>query len=56
VERTSGYRVTFHQVATRAGDPTILGTADVDVVSLDASGKLQELPAALSAIWTAGDR
>lgn len=56
VERTSGYRVTFRHEATRAGDPTTLATADVDVVSLDASGKLQELPAALSAIWTAADR
>jgi acyl-CoA thioester hydrolase len=55
VERSSGYRVTFRQEATRAGEPTILATADVDVVSLDASGKLQELPAALSAIWTAPD-
>ncbi|MCG6927256.1 MAG: YbgC/FadM family acyl-CoA thioesterase [Acidobacteria bacterium] len=56
VERTSGYRVTFRHEATRAGDPTTLATADVDVVSLDASGKLQELPAALSAIWRAADR
>jgi tol-pal system-associated acyl-CoA thioesterase len=56
VERTSGYRVTFHHQATRAGAPTTLATADVDVVSLDTSGKLQELPAALSAIWRAGDR
>ena len=55
VERTSGYRVTFRQEATRAGDATTLATAEVDVVSLDASGKLQELPAALSAIWTAVD-
>ena len=53
VERTSGYRVTFRHEATRAGDATMLATAEVDVVSLDASGKLQELPAALSAIWTA---
>jgi len=56
VERTSGYRVTFRHEATKAGDPTTLATADVDVVSLDASGKLQELPVALSAIWTAVDR
>ena len=56
VELTSGYRVTFRQEATRAGDATTLATADVDVVSLDATGKLQELPAALSAIWTAVDR
>jgi tol-pal system-associated acyl-CoA thioesterase len=56
VERSSGYRATFRHEATRAGDSTTLATADVDVVSLDASGKLQELPAALSAIWTAADR
>jgi tol-pal system-associated acyl-CoA thioesterase len=55
VERTSGYRVTFRHEATRAGDTMILASADVDVVALDASGKLQELPAALSAIWTAVD-
>jgi tol-pal system-associated acyl-CoA thioesterase len=55
VERTSGYRVTFRHEATRAGDTMILASADVDVVALDASGKLQELPAELSAIWTAVD-
>jgi acyl-CoA thioesterase FadM len=56
VERTSGYRVTFRQQATRAGGSTTLANADVDVVSLDASGMLQELPAELSPIWTAGGR
>jgi len=44
VERSSGYRVTFHQEAARAGDATTLAAADVDVVALDANGKLQELP------------
>ncbi len=55
-ERTSGYRVTFRHEATRAGDPTTLASADVDVVALDGSGKLQELPDALSAIWAIADR
>ncbi|HEX9186207.1 MAG TPA: YbgC/FadM family acyl-CoA thioesterase [Vicinamibacteria bacterium] len=53
VARSSGYRVTFHQEATRALDAATLATAEVDVVSLDPNGKLQELPASLSAIWTA---
>jgi len=44
VERSSGYRVTFHQEATRAGDATTLAAAEVDVVALDSKGKLQELP------------
>jgi acyl-CoA thioester hydrolase len=44
VERSSGYRVTFHQEAARAGDATTLAAAEVDVVALDATGKLQELP------------
>lgn len=54
VERSSGYRLVFHQEATRAADAATLATADVDVVSLDPSGKLQELPPSLSAIWTVG--
>jgi acyl-CoA thioester hydrolase len=49
VERSSGYRVTFHQEAARAGDATTLVAADVDVVALDATGKLQELPPELFA-------
>ena len=53
VERSSGYRVVFHQEATRVADAATLATADVDVVSLDPDGNLQELPASLSAIWTA---
>jgi YbgC/YbaW family acyl-CoA thioester hydrolase len=44
VERSSGYRVTFHQEAARAGEATTLAAAEVDVVALDATGKLQELP------------
>ena len=44
VERSSGYRVTFHQEAARAGDATTLAAAEVDVVALDSKGKLQELP------------
>lgn len=52
VERTSGYRVTFRQEARRESDPATLATADVDVVSLDANGKLQELPASLSGVWS----
>lgn len=47
VERTSGYRVTFHQEAARAGEASALAAAEVDVVALDATGKLQELPAEL---------
>jgi tol-pal system-associated acyl-CoA thioesterase len=47
VERSSGYRVTFRQEAARAGDATTLASADVDVVALDAHGKLQELPPGL---------
>ena len=31
-----------------------IAIADVDVVSLDPNGTLQELPESLSAIWTAG--
>ena len=54
VERSSGYRVIFRQEATKAADAATLATADVDVVSLDPNGTLQELPASLSAIWTAG--
>jgi len=54
VERSSGYSVIFHQKATRAADAATLATADVDVVSLDPSGKLQEFPPSLSAIWTPG--
>jgi len=52
VERTSGYRVTFRQEALREADAATLATADVDVVSLDGNGKLQELPAALPGIWS----
>jgi len=54
VERSSGYHVVFHQEATRAADAATIATADVDVVSLDPNGNLQELPESLSAIWTAG--
>lgn len=54
VERSSGYRVVFRQEATRVADAATLATTDVDVVSLDPNGNLQELPASLSAIWTAG--
>jgi acyl-CoA thioester hydrolase len=54
VERSSAYRITFRQEATREGDPGTLVGADVDVVSLDAQGNLQELPPTLSALW-AGD-
>jgi acyl-CoA thioester hydrolase len=54
VERSSGYRVVFHQEATRASDAATIATADVDVVSLDPSGNLQELPGSLSSLWTAG--
>ena len=54
VERSSGYRVVFHQEATRASDAATIATADVDVVSLDPNGNLQELPESLSAVWSLG--
>ncbi len=54
VERSSGYRVTFRQEAREAGGATALASADVDVVSLDADGNLQELPPTLAAIWATG--
>jgi acyl-CoA thioester hydrolase len=52
VERTSGYRVTFRQEVLREADAATLATAEVDVVSLDGNGKLQELPASLSPVWS----
>ncbi len=54
VQRSSGYRITFRQEATKVGDSGALVTADVDVVSLDAQGTLQELPRALSVLWGSG--
>ncbi len=50
-ERSSGYRMTFRQEAVRTGESTPLVTAEVDVVSLDASGKLQELPPVLAGFF-----
>jgi acyl-CoA thioester hydrolase len=48
VQRSSGYRLTFRQQATRVGESSALVTAEVEVVSLDERGKLLELPPALS--------
>ena len=44
VARSSGYRATFHQAAARVGDGAAIVTAEVDVVALDAGGRLRELP------------
>ena len=49
--RSSGYRITFRQEATRAGDPQPLVTAEVEVVSLDERGELLELPSAVTALF-----
>ena len=56
VRRASGYRITFRQEATKTGDPALLVSAEVDVVSLNESGKLQELPPALSALAGPGPK
>jgi acyl-CoA thioester hydrolase len=50
VQRSSGYRLTFRQEATKAGEAQALVTAEVEVVSLDPNGDLLELPPALSAL------
>ena len=55
VQRSSGYRITFRQEATKAGESSALVTAEVEVVSLDARGELLELPPALSALFAPGD-
>ncbi len=53
VERSSGYRLTFHQEVLPTGGSNALVAADVDVVSLDARGELLELPPALVAALVA---
>ncbi len=52
VQRSSAYRVTFRQDAVKAGEKTPLVTAEVEVVSLDGRGQLQELPALLTEAWS----
>ncbi len=54
VQRSSAYRITFRQEAVKAGEATALVSAEVDVVSLDEQGRLQELPGALAAVWAPG--
>jgi acyl-CoA thioester hydrolase len=54
VQRSSGYRLTFRQQATRASESSALVRAEVEVVSLDAQGELLELPEALSVLWETG--
>lgn len=51
VRRSSGYRITFQQQATKAGESTALVSAEVEVVCLDGQGKLQELPPTLSVLF-----
>ncbi len=51
VQRSSAYRVTFRQDAVKVGETAPLVSADVEVVSLDERGQLQELPAVLSEAW-----
>ena len=51
LQRSSGYRITFRQEAMRAGESQALVTAEVEVVSLNDSGKLLELPPALAALF-----
>ncbi len=48
--RSSGYRITFRQQVTQAGESSPLVTAEVHVVSLDERGELRELPPELSAL------
>ena len=43
-EVTSPYRLLFHQQARRAGDDALLVTAEVEVVCVDDTGALRELP------------
>ena len=54
-QRSSGYRITFRQEATKVGDSQALATADVEVVSLDEHGKLLELSPAFSALFAPAD-
>ena len=55
VQRSSGYRITFRQEVTKAGESSALVTAEVEVVSLDARGELLELPPSLSALFGPGE-
>jgi tol-pal system-associated acyl-CoA thioesterase len=48
MERTSEYRLTFHQGITRGEGPHPLVTAQVDVVCIDQSGKVLPLPGDLN--------
>jgi acyl-CoA thioester hydrolase len=55
VQRSSGYRITFRQEATKAGESAPLVTADVEVVSVDEHGQLRELPPALMSLLVPSD-
>jgi tol-pal system-associated acyl-CoA thioesterase len=44
MQRSSEYRLTFHQRISREMEPRPLVTAEVDVVCIDQSGKLAVLP------------
>ena len=48
--RASEYRVTFHQQIRRQGEDEALVSGEVDVVAIDQTGTLKELPAFLSRI------
>ena len=50
VSRSSPFRISFHQKATRAGEPAPVSTAKVEVVCIAPNGELSEIPSELLAI------
>ncbi len=50
VARSSPFRLTFQQKATRVGDPTAISTAKVEIVCIGPSGDLAEISHELVAL------
>lgn len=48
--RTSEYRLSFRQQIRRRGEAEALVSGEVDVVAIDQTGTLKELPAAFSPV------
>jgi len=48
MERSSEYRMVFHQQIRRKGESVILVSAEVDIVAIDKAGILKELPSIFS--------